>query len=133
MQLRLQTAAHAMLECLKASAWYATIYVRTHTHSHTQTHTHTYAELEQHTSKDKHTLHSRSSSLNSPRLKQEKEQEAWTELWTGGWGREQVVFARSFGFDKQLWPQCKSEREGGERDRNSLPTTRTINNNRKWH
>lgn len=40
MQLRLQTAAHAMLECLKASAWYATIYVHTHTYSHTYRHTH---------------------------------------------------------------------------------------------
>lgn len=36
------------------------------THTHTLTHTH--AEQEQHTSKDKHTLHSSSSSLNSPRL-----------------------------------------------------------------
>lgn len=100
MQLRLQTAAHAMLECLKASAWYATIYVHTQTHTLTHTHAHTDAHY--------HALHSSHSAFllhPSPYGCAY----AWIlsplpagQNLTGG-----VVFARSFGFDKQLWPQSQ--------------------------
>lgn len=109
MQLRLQTAAHAMLECLKASAWYATIYVRTHTHILTLKHIHIHMPSWSST-QAKINIRCIAEAAASTRLDSSKRKSRRLGQNCGRrQGEEQVVFARSFGFDKQLWPQLVQE------------------------